>query len=110
MTNSRRVLLVAIGQHRPAYKVEDLSADLESCVSAALECMSKLSALHSELGEDHQHDQCDKVDGEMEVIEQQYSAAVEGQRRTYGRYWSNKSHLAGQARRSPSRAVQHWRQ
>ena len=73
MTNSRRALLVAIGQHRPAYKVEDLSADLESCVSAALECMSKLSALHSELGEDHQ---CDKVNGEMEVIEQQYSAAV----------------------------------
>ena len=55
-----------VGGDRPAYEIEGLLEALGSCVSAELDCMSKLSALHSELEEDHQFD---KVDSIMEAIE-----------------------------------------
>ena len=74
VTNTRRALLVAIGQHRLAYEIEGLLDAKGSCVSAALDCMTKLSALHSEQGEDHR---CDKIDSDKEAIEQLHSKAVE---------------------------------
>ena len=39
VTNIQRALLVAIGQHHLPYEIEGLLDTLESCVSAALECM-----------------------------------------------------------------------
>ena len=69
VTSTRRALLVVIGQHRPVYEIERLLDALESCVSAALDQLH-VKTVSTALGTKGRDRQCDKVDSDMEAIEQ----------------------------------------